>query len=458
MVKGLHLSLRRYVLWTLLAVGSVLITLFSIFSADRFFEGMDGMMRATMTRAAVNSDISADSPQSVLNFFISATFEQQPEEIKKAFLGKKLVPYELEKSLERDWFFTRPNAARFLVMVPLDNGQVRYVSQIFGAPKGERRRPVWLSHELVSIFIGLTALGVFAAILLLIMRSVTKPVEMLQQWAAGLDEKQLDAPIPRFRYHELNVLAALIHNSLQSVKQTLERERTFVNHASHELRTPIAVIRSSAELLQRVLLKEQQKEQHQAHSGMQSSIGANALVRIDNASKTMTDLTETLLWLARDNNQALPYHNVDLAMMVRQLCDDLGYLLKGKSVEVELNIPSTEMYLPETASRIIIGNVIRNAFQHTDCGLVKIDLNNTTLTVENHEVLSRVNTNGDTQGSNDEPRLDDTGYGLGLKLISKLTQKLKWEFEAGAVNNGYHVKLALHEPSQINADQCERIS
>ncbi|MDO6565781.1 histidine kinase dimerization/phospho-acceptor domain-containing protein [Alteromonas sp. 1_MG-2023] len=454
MVKGLHLSLRRYVLWTLLAVGSVLITLFSIFSADRFFEGMDGMMRVTMTRVAANSDISEDSPESVLNFYISATFEQQPEEIKKAFLGKKLVPYELQKNLERDWFFTRPNAARFLVMVPLENGQVRYVSQVFGAPKGERHRPIWLSHELVSIIIGLTALGVFAVILLLIMRSVTKPVEMLQQWAAGLDEKQLDAPIPRFRYQELNVLASLIHNSLQSVKQTLERERTFVNHASHELRTPIAVIRSSTELLQRVLIKEQQQEQQQlekAPSGMKSSIGTNALVRIDNASKTMTDLTETLLWLARDNDQTLPYHNVEVSKMVGQLCDDLGYLLRGKSVQVELHIPKTEMYLPETACRIIIGNVIRNAFQHTDCGLVKIELDGNTLTVENHEVLSRFSEEGKkTAGEGDyAPSLDDTGYGLGLKLISKLTDKLKWEFEAGAVTNGYHVRLELHEPANL---------
>ncbi|WP_218419665.1 sensor histidine kinase [Alteromonas lipotrueae] len=441
MVKGLHLSLRRYVLWTLLAVGGVLITLFSIFSSDRFFQGMDGMLRHTMVRVATTTDISESSPQSVLNFYISAQFDQQPNEILESFSSKKLIPYQLEKDLKRDWFFTRPYAARFLVMVPLDNGEIRYVSQMFSGPRGRGKGPVWLSHELVSIFIGLAALGIFAASLLLIMRSVTRPVETLQQWAAGLDEKQLDAPIPTFRYQELNVLASLIHNSLQSVRQTLERERTFVNHASHELRTPIAVIRSSTELLQRVLSKEQQ----QSHMPTTNSKRVNALARIDNASKTMTDLTETLLWLARDNDQALPYHNVDVSEMVRQLCDDLSYLLKGKSVEVELIVPSTEMFLPDTASRIIIGNVIRNAFQHTDCGVVKINLQGNTLTVENHERVGGVDNADDAMFH--KPELDDTGYGLGLKLITKLTEKLEWEFEAGAVPSGYHVKLELHEPN-----------
>ncbi|WP_071958510.1 histidine kinase dimerization/phospho-acceptor domain-containing protein [Alteromonas mediterranea] len=40
---------------------------------------------------------------------------------------------------------------------------------------------------------------------------------------------------------------------------TLNRERDFVNHASHELRTPIAVTRSSSALLHRVIDSETKK-------------------------------------------------------------------------------------------------------------------------------------------------------------------------------------------------------
>ena len=433
MVNGLHLSLRRYVLWTLLAAGAVLITLFSLFSADRFFEGMDGMMRATMIRAAINSDISDNTPQSILNFYISTRFEQQPEEIRDSFSGQQLRPFVLEKDLQRDWFFTRPHAARFLVMVPLEDGTQRYVSQVFGAPPDVKRKPIWFSHEAVSILIGFVALGVFATVLLLILRSVSKPVEELQAWAANLDEKQLDKPIPTFRYQELNVLAALIHNSLQNVKQTLERERTFVNHASHELRTPIAVIQSSAELLQRVLQNENSK-------------GANALSRIESASKTMTDLTETLLWLAKDDEQVLPHQNIDIGNIIHQLSDDLAYLLNGKSVTVHCEIGTERRYLPETASRIIIGNIIRNAFQHTDCGEVNISLQGYTLTVENNEYGESEYADLSSEYSND---LTDTGYGLGLKLISKLTAKLGWTFEAGTTASGYKVRLIMSEPNAL---------
>ncbi|WP_198320042.1 histidine kinase dimerization/phospho-acceptor domain-containing protein [Alteromonas mediterranea] len=43
------------------------------------------------------------------------------------------------------------------------------------------------------------------------------------------------------------------------MRNTLNRERDFVNHARHELRTPIAVIRSSSALLHRVIDSENKK-------------------------------------------------------------------------------------------------------------------------------------------------------------------------------------------------------
>ena len=240
-----------------------------------------------------------------------------------------------------------------------------------------------------------------------------------------MDEAQLDAPIPNFRYKELNALAAIIHKSLQSVKQTLEREREFVNHASHELRTPIAVVRSSVELLCRVV-------------DVENSKGRNAVSRIDNASKTMADLTETLLWLGREETTGLVEHQVDVAEMVKGLADDLMYLLQGKSVSLSLNLDPCTLMLPETAAQIVIGNIIRNAFQHTYQGKVNIRLKGKQLVVTNVEESALA-----------APRLDDTGsgveegFGIGLKLIEKLSIKLNWAYRPEFTEKGYSVTLAI---------------
>jgi signal transduction histidine kinase len=233
-----------------------------------------------------------------------------------------------------------------------------------------------------------------------------------------LDEQELDKPIPEFRYKELNALAGMIHGSLQNVRNTLNREREFVNHASHELRTPIAVIRSSAALLHRVIDSENTK-------------GNNALARVDHASKTMADLTETLLWLGRNEEAALPKEKVNLKAMVEALSQDLMYLLSGKDVSVQLQLSDCELTLAKTASEIVIGNVIRNAYQHTQQGRVTISLSDATLTVLNEEDgLEEEALNEKGQATLSAPTISelDGGFGIGLKLIDKLCAKLKWGY------------------------------
>ena len=51
--------------------------------------------------------------------------------------------------------------------------------------------------------------------------------------------------------------------------------------------------------------------------------------------------------------------------MVEALSQDLMYLLSGKDVSVQLQLSDCELTLAKTASEIVMGNVIRNTYQHT---------------------------------------------------------------------------------------------
>ncbi|MCZ8529400.1 sensor histidine kinase [Alteromonas sp. PRIM-21] len=413
MVNGLRISLRRYVLWSLLSLATIVIVLFSIQSSDSFFDGMDGMLRNTMVRAAQSAELDNSNHAQILDLHVYANYDDLPDEIKQSFPQDSFTPFALKKNINKPNWLTRPTWAHFALMVTLGNGETRYVSQTFRAPPPEDYKKFRINHVVYSAAVGVIALISFSVALLFLMRSVSRPIESLQCWAASLDEKELDKPIPEFRYKELNALAAIIHGSLQNVRTTLNREREFVNHASHELRTPIAVIRSSAALLHRVI-----------DSG--NTKGNNALARVDHASKTMADLTETLLWLGRNEETALPKENVDLKAMVEALSQDLMYLLSGKDVNVQLDLSECALLLPKTASEIVIGNVIRNAYQHTQQGNVAITLSGATLTVLNEE-------EGLEQGENASLSITpnsglDGGFGIGLKLIDKLCAKLEWGY------------------------------
>ena len=418
MVNGLRISLRRYVLWSLLSLAAVVIVLFSIQSSDSFFDGMDGMLRNTMIRAAESAELDDNKHAQILDLHVFANYESLPVEVKQSFSKESFIPFSLMKDINKPDWFSRPISAHFAVLVPLENGESRYVTQVFVAPPSDGKKHFRINHVIYSAIVGVVALVSFFVALLFLMRSVSRPIESLQRWAASLDEQELDKPIPEFRYKELNALAGMIHGSLQNVRNTLNREREFVNHASHELRTPIAVIRSSAALLHRVIDSENTK-------------GNNALARVDHASKTMADLTETLLWLGRNEEAALPKEKVNLKAMVEALSQDLMYLLSGKDVSVQLQLSDCELTLAKTASEIVIGNVIRNAYQHTQQGKVTISLSDATLTVLNEEdglVEEALNEKG--QATLSAPTISelDGGFGIGLKLIDKLCAKLEWEY------------------------------
>ncbi|QBM17966.1 hypothetical protein MARI_20900 [Marinobacter sp. JH2] len=137
-----------------------------------------------------------------------------------------------------------------------------------------------------------------------------KPDQLFKQedsaWTHSLDNDKLSDPVPDFSYPELNEMAELIRNSLSSVQQAVDRERRFLRHASHELRTPISTIRSNIELHRKLTQKREKFEDEQ-----------NIVDRIDRASLTMKHLTETLLWLNHEPDMPLQSEATDLPELIR---------------------------------------------------------------------------------------------------------------------------------------------
>lgn len=425
MVRAFSLSLRRYVLAALFIVGSTMIVGFSLLAMSNFFEGMDGVMRGTMIHTAEDVDVKPGAPVNILTFTLAADWNDFPDEVTRYFDPDKIRPFQLEKHIERDFIFLRPTRAVFLLeIVDRETAEHKYIAQVFASTKRPGVSKYVMSHEGWSLIIGIGVLVMFTLLLLVLMRSVSQPVERLRQWARELDESSLSKPTPNFKYQELNELAEIVHSSLQDVRKTLTREREFVSHASHELRTPIAVIRSSVELLN----KFQEKS---------PGLGGNAIRRIEHASHTMTNLTETLLWLGRNDTDNLTSKVIQPGALLTKLADELNYLLTGKQVTVSIEIDDTELSLPATATRIVLGNLIRNAFQHTQQGTVQIVQRKTVIHINNDEVLEEGDMPTDSEHS---------GYGLGLQLVNRVTKKLGWHYEQTFTASGCKVKIGL-QPS-----------
>jgi hypothetical protein len=116
--------------------------------------------------------------------------------------------------------------------------------------------------------------------------------------------------------------------------------------------------------------------------------------------------------------------------VITELVDGLRYLLQGHPVELELDLQLAELYLPEAPTRIVLGNLIRNAFQHTRSGSVSI--------VQRGGHVDIVNSLRDGNEAASE-----TGFGLGLKLTERFTEKLGWRYSNQPVAAGRKVEVVL---------------
>ncbi|QFT85484.1 Sensor-type histidine kinase PrrB [Halomonas sp. THAF12] len=428
-------SLRGQLLLGGLSLGLLLVVGYSLLSANYFLRGMDNITLAHMARVADGYARRLEGERSrgleeVAGYQLSGRWQAMPEAVRQAFDGVPSEPGRLYKGRD-DGPSERPTFY-FAMHHPTASGSLYVVDAVVPPPEpGMADAGIPPPRDALNSLMTLLGLGVAIAVGLLVallwwLRHVSRPVQALGHWARGLDARRLQEPTPDFGYPELNELAALLRGGLQSAHDGLAREQRFLAHASHELRTPITVLRHNLELLRRF---------QQTHDETWSPRHRQVFARMERAGTTMKHLTETLLWLSREEGAAPPDVNVDLAALLEGQVAELEYLLRDKAVAVELDTEFCRVSLPEAPARIVLGNLIRNAFVHTWEGRVVIRQRGAEVQIDNHRLPSTAAEAGETAG--------ESGFGLGLQLTAQLTERLGWPYENLADATGHRVRVVF---------------
>lgn len=253
-------------------------------------------------------------------------------------------------------------------------------------------------------------------------QKVLSPMESLAQIASDLDCYQSldDHPLLK-NQSEIGHIAKVLNQSIKRIKQTQEREKTFLQNASHELRTPIAVISSALDLIDR-------------HQETGSNDFKDPLIHIRQSSNNMKNLTESLLWLsqaAKDKEQdsqrepkkqTLNTH--ELATLVSEVKQQLNYLIEGRKLNIQLNIIDEGIiYIEKNLLLIVISNLIRNAFEHSFEGKITINISKDFFSIQDsgcgiknpEQLMQRGISNRES-------------FGLGLDIVTQIAQQKDWSF------------------------------
>ncbi len=191
---------------------------------------------------------------------------------------------------------------------------------------------------------------------------VTRIIETAER--IGVDSLSKRLEVPRAR-DELRRLTEALNAMLERIEASFKRITQFTADASHDLRTPVSLIRTLAEVTLRRPRTDQQYTE--------------ALSTILRTSEETTSLLENLLTLARADagTTGMELHILDLEVHVRKAQERALLLAASKSLEIRLRTPGNPVWARADSIAIdrLLLILLDNAIKYTpDGGFCEIEL------------------------------------------------------------------------------------
>jgi len=267
-----------------------------------------------------------------------------------------------------------------------------------------RRR---LTRRILIDFLWQQALlvAVIALVVLVVVQGATRPVRRLSTTLQARREGDL-TPLPaQDAPRELAPLVDATNEVMARLDHLLENQKRFVRDTSHQLRTPLAVLKAQVQSALRGDVEPRQ-----------------ALLEINDTVERATVLANQMLALAKVEQvrQQSEDQVNDLAEAVRAMALELAPLIADKDIDFEIETVAAPVRAHEWMLRELSRNLLHNAIKHTPPG---------------GALSIRVLTDGNTAAL----VVSDSGPGVTAELQARLFQP----FSAGDVRSGSGLGLAI---------------
>ena len=208
-------------------------------------------------------------------------------------------------------------------------------------------------------------------------------------------------------FNELNKTILLMTEKIVSDYEAL---KSFTENASHEIQTPLAIIKAKVELLS------------QSENLDESQIGI--LQSLNKAATRLSKLNHSLLLLTKLENQQLEERElVNISSVLLRHIENFDELAETKNIKIVKNIAENTMVLTnESLIEILISNILINAIKHNfENGVIDVNLVENRLMVSNSGVVPVTETSKLFERFRKDSTAGDS-LGLGLSIIKKICE------------------------------------
>lgn len=209
---------------------------------------------------------------------------------------------------------------------------------------------VWYLAALFILFLCCTTIGTR-----LILQKIFRPMNRLMEWLQHLHPGAEVPPLENATtIREFRLLGDVAFDMANRSHRAYEEQKQFIENASHELQTPLAIARGKLELLadNENLNEEQLKEIDAIYSTLGRAVKLN----------------KALLLLSRiENGQYAETEQVSVDNLLDELLPDLMDIYEHKQIKLERTKETAPFVITCNASlaHILITNLVKNALLHS---------------------------------------------------------------------------------------------
>lgn len=214
-------------------------------------------------------------------------------------------------------------------------------------------RRLVVSSVLVTILVGLTSLTGSWWLAGRTVRPVHEVIDQAEGLGAGSLDRRISAYADTVEYRRL---VDVLNTMLERLQRSFESQRRFTADASHELRSPLTVLRGEMEL---ALRRERSPEEYRGV--LESSV---------DEVRRLSTITENLLTLARSDAGTIRPEptEVDAHDVIRRIVDRLTPVAAETGVTIELTEGPTRATVDPDLLGQVAWNLVENALRFSPSG------------------------------------------------------------------------------------------
>ena len=216
-----------------------------------------------------------------------------------------------------------------------------------------------------------------------------------------------------------------IHQMIQTIESTFQKEREFISNASHELMTPISILQSKIEnMFEEETVADELKVR---------------LLEMQRILNRLKSITKTLLLISQiENDQFLKEDTITVSALLQEVYDEISIRLQDKNITFEMVIH--EDLTLTRVNKFLLFNLFFNLVNNA----IKYNRENGTITVEAVK-----------EGNNYVVNIIDTGIGIStadLPIIFNRFKKLKQALQQDSFGLGLPIVKSIADFHQIKIE------